>query len=266
MLLTSETKQQTTSLKQLRILHFNDVYNVDPTARGDKCGGAARFVRLVKSYQKGGEKYDGTIGEPLVFFSGDAFNPSMMSTITKGAQMVPVLNALNLTAACYGNHDFDFGVDTLLRLRSKCTFPWFISNVKVKETGQQLADGEISRIIVHPDTGLKIGVMGLVESEWMATLATVEEEDIEYTDFVTEGRKLAMELRQQGADIVVAMTHMREPNDRRLATECGDIIDIILGGHDHHYFVGAIEPYNIHLCKSGMYKSDAVSNVVCNYR
>ena len=236
---------------KLRILHFNDVYNVDPTPKGNVCGGAARFVTLVKSYQQGGSQYDPSCGSPLVFFSGDAFNPSMMSTITKGAQMVPVLNALGLTAACYGNHDFDFGVDTLLKLRSKCTFPWFISNVKVKATGKQLADGEISQIFTHPETGLKIGLMGLVESEWMATLATVEEEDIEYTDFVQVGRQLAQELRQQGADIIVAMTHMREPNDRRFAQECGDVVDIVLGGHDHHYWVGPIEPHGVHLCKSG---------------
>jgi 5'-nucleotidase len=249
--LTAETKEGKSGANKLRILHFNDVYNVDPTAKGNVCGGAARFVHLVNSYQKGGENYDESYGSPLVFFSGDAFNPSMMSTITKGAQMVPVLNALNLTAACYGNHDFDFGVDTLLKLRNKCTFPWFISNVKVRATGKQLADGEISQIFTHPETGLRIGIMGLVESEWMATLATVEEEDIEYTDFVQVGRALAKELRSQGADIIVGMTHMREPNDRRLAKEAGDVIDIILGGHDHHYWVGATEPHGIHLCKSG---------------
>ena len=217
--------------KKLRILHFNDVYNVTPSSRGDVCGGAARFVHLVNSFRPGGDNHDSTFGSPLIFFSGDAFNPSMMSTVTKGAQMVPVLNALNLTAACYGNHDFDFGVDNLLKLKNKSNFPWFISNVKVKQTGEQLADGEITKIIVHPETGLKIGIMGLVESEWMATLATVEENDVEYQDFVECGRMLAQSLREQGADVIIAMTHMREPNDRRLAAEAGDVIDILLGGH-----------------------------------
>jgi 2',3'-cyclic-nucleotide 2'-phosphodiesterase (5'-nucleotidase family) len=33
---------------------------------------------------------------PLVLFSGDAFNPSLMSTITLGKQMVPILNMLNV--------------------------------------------------------------------------------------------------------------------------------------------------------------------------
>lgn len=36
----------------------------------------------------------------------------------------------------------------------------------------------------------------------------------------------------QGCKIVVALTHMRTPNDIRLAKEV-DEIDLILGGHDH---------------------------------
>lgn len=38
----------------------------------------------------------------------------------------------------------------------------------------------------------------------------------------------------QGCDYVIALTHMRTPNDIRLA-ENVDGIDLILGGHDHVY-------------------------------
>ena len=37
-------------------------------------------------------------------------------------------------------------------------------------------------------------------------------------------------------DIVIALTHMRWNNDRRLAA-CAQHIDLILGGHDHNYGV-----------------------------
>ncbi len=36
----------------------------------------------------------------------------------------------------------------------------------------------------------------------------------------------------QGCKIVIALTHMRTPNDLRLAKEVEEI-DLILGGHDH---------------------------------
>ncbi len=39
----------------------------------------------------------------------------------------------------------------------------------------------------------------------------------------------------QGCDLIIALTHMRDPNDLRLAREVPEI-NLILGGHDHHYF------------------------------
>ena len=65
----------------LRILHYNDVYHVDP-ASAEPIGGLARFVTLCRDYRDD-ERFK---GQPklLTFFSGDAFNPSLESTVTKG--------------------------------------------------------------------------------------------------------------------------------------------------------------------------------------
>jgi len=68
----------------------------------------------------------------------------------------------------------------------------------------------------------------------METLSTVDPEDLEYLDFVSEGRRLAKELRAEGVDYVIALTHMRWPNDIRLAENVEEI-DLILGGHDHDF-------------------------------
>lgn len=43
----------------------------------------------------------------------------------------------------------------------------------------------------------QIGFIGVVEEEWLVTLATVDREEVTYLDFVTEGTKLARELRQE---------------------------------------------------------------------
>lgn len=55
-------------MAQLSIIHFNDVYNVDPNSSTEPIGGAARFLTAVKTFQH---------LNPLVLFSGDAFSPSM---------------------------------------------------------------------------------------------------------------------------------------------------------------------------------------------
>jgi 5'-nucleotidase len=65
----------------LRIVHYNDVYHVDSSS-AEPVGGAARFMTLVNHYRDD-EKWKGQSGL-ISLFSGDAFNPSLESSITKG--------------------------------------------------------------------------------------------------------------------------------------------------------------------------------------
>ena len=60
----------------------------------------------------------------------------------------------------------------------------------------------------------------------------------------------APKLREQGADIVVAITHAREPNDNKLAEQTPPgMLDLILGGHDHFYAHNIIN--GTHCLRSG---------------
>lgn len=262
----------------LHLFHFNDVYNVGQRDK-EPVGGVARFAARVKEVAStqsrwaasrgaaatpGAAAAGGAGGEPssngggsggtdadaeaapLVLFSGDALNPSSFSIVTKGMHMVDALNGLGLSAACVGNHDLDFGVENLERARERSNFPWLLSNCNARETGEPLA-GALQSVLLRRQ-GVTVGLMGLIESDWLECLGAVQPEDVEYTDFVKRGTELAAELRKSGADIVIALTHMRVPNDTRLANEATGI-DIILGGHDHHYEVAKIN--GVTLIKSG---------------
>lgn len=209
-------------MSALTILHFNDVYNIEGHP-DEPVGGASRLVGFVKSCQH---------LNPLVLFSGDALNPSLMSVYLKGEQMIPVLNGIGVQCAVYGNHDFDFGVDHLEDMTEQMTFPWLLSNIRDNANEEPLARGEITCVLNH--NGIKVGLIGLVEEEWMVTLPTVDPNDIIFSDFLVEGRRLGAMLKEQGADLVIALTHMRWPNDERLAEEAPEI-DLVLGGHDHDY-------------------------------
>lgn len=63
-------------------------------------GGVARFQSLVNYYRESPR----FAGQPNIFtlFSGDAFNPSLESTVTKGTHMVPFLNKIGTDVACVG--------------------------------------------------------------------------------------------------------------------------------------------------------------------
>lgn len=98
---------------------------------------------------------------------------------------------------------------------------------------------------------MKIGLVGLVEHEWLATMPLLEHDDVMYLDFVSEGRRLCRLLREEYAvDMVIALTHMRAPNDLQLGAQVPGI-DLILGGHDHHYSVERCHPGSTLLFKSG---------------
>ena len=138
--------------------------------------------------------------------------------------------------------DFDFGVDVLRSHLWRFKFPWLLSNVMDSRTGNPLGGAQRSTIIIHQ--GINIGLLGLVEREWLLTIPSIEaDRDILFLDFIDEGRKLAKSLRDSGADIVIALTHMRSPNDRLLAAAVPEI-QLLLGGHDHETEIVETTPHS----------------------
>lgn len=107
--------------------------------------------------------------------------------------MVTCLNKFGIHSACIGNHDFDFGVERLSVLIQETNFPWLISNVVDKITNKPLANANVKQVLQIDD--LRIGLIGLVELEWIETLSALDYDDIIYECFVSAGNRLANELR-----------------------------------------------------------------------
>jgi 5'-nucleotidase len=231
----------------LRFIHYNDVYNVE-AGSSDPVGGIPRFQTLFKHYRND----DQFIGQPdlLTLFSGDAFNPSLESSVTKGAHMVPVLNKLGTDVACVGNHDLDFGVKQFRNLSSQCDFPWLLANVLDPALGDDVPLANARKtLMLTASNGIKVGVIGLVEREWLATINALPP-NLVYKSVSATANELAPELRKQGAQMVIALTHQREPNDNKLAQKALEAaVDLVLGGHDHYYSHSFIN--GVHVLRSG---------------
>lgn len=78
---------------------------------------------------------------------------------------------------------------------AKTNFPWLMSNVIDNETGRPLGSGKKTHVIVH--NSIKIGLMGLVEKEWLDTLPTIDPKEVTYTDFIKTANKLVAQLRNE---------------------------------------------------------------------
>ncbi|KAF7295257.1 25S rRNA adenine-N(1) methyltransferase [Mycena indigotica] len=229
---------------QLKILHFNDVYRCAPqklTPGSPETIDVTQFAALLDGLRS---------PDSLVLFSGDVFSPSVESSVTRGSHMVPVMNELRPAVALTekGNHDFDFGYIHLAKLVQATNFPWLLSNIIDTETSRVPAG--LNEFVVIERPQLRIGIIGLVEKEWIGTVATWPS-NFEYKDMKTVGLKLSKRLRgEQNCDIVIALTHCRVPNDIALARGLNALspsaqnesfaslqgVDLVLGGHDHLYY------------------------------
>ena len=76
------------------------------------------------------------------------------------------------------------------QLCGECDFPWFMSNCDWRGTGTPLGGGERSVLLEHG--GLTIGLMGLIEREWLATLSTISEDELCWRDDVEVARELVL--------------------------------------------------------------------------
>ncbi|CAF0939710.1 unnamed protein product [Brachionus calyciflorus] len=209
--------------KTLRIIHFNDVYNIEGLLE-EPVGGAARFKTALDFFRN---------KQSLVVFSGDAFSPSTLSLFSKGNQMVDCLNKMSIHAAAIGNHEFDMGVEILNKLVKRSNFPWLLSNIYDPETLKPFL--ELNTQVTLTINNVKVGIIALAEKEWVKSLSSVSFDDILFESFVYVARKFAKELKlKQNCDIVIALTHMRWKNDETLAKKVPEV-DLILGGHDHDY-------------------------------
>ncbi|KAI0721526.1 Metallo-dependent phosphatase [Cerioporus squamosus] len=240
----------------LNILHFNDVYRVQPFKLNPKSPETIDVTQWASMLddvrdqwpQRPDGKRDG-----LVLFSGDVFSPSVESSVTRGSHMVPVMNAIGPDVSLTGNHDFDFGYPHLSKLVKDTNFPWILSNIIDTETSRVPED--LLEFYVFERAGVRVGVIGLVEKEWIATVSTWPS-NFKYKDMAEVAIDLSKRLRdpegEHKCDIIIALTHARVPNDIALAKSIHALspsaqekepidnvhgADIIFGGHDHLYYI-----------------------------
>ncbi|KAI0371748.1 Metallo-dependent phosphatase [Pilatotrama ljubarskyi] len=240
----------------LNLLHFNDVYRVQPFKLHPKSPEIIDVTQWAAMLDDVRDQWplrpDGK-RDGLVLFSGDVFSPSVESSVTRGSHMVPVMNAIGPDVSLTGNHDFDFGYPHLSKLIQDTNFPWLLSNIIDTETSR-VPEG-LLEFYVFERSGVRVGVIGLVEKEWIATVSTWPS-NFQYKDMAEVAVDLSKRLRDpQGehkCDIIIALTHARVPNDIALAKSVYALspsaqqsrsidnmhgADIIFGGHDHLYYV-----------------------------
>src|SRR5215471_8165037 len=200
----------------LTLLTVNDVYEITPV-QGK--GGLAELMSLLRAER--------ATTHHLTTVNGDFLSPSVMSALLKGSQMVALFNTLGVDAVVFGNHEFDFGPEVTQQRMAEATFPWLGANVlgpDGKPFGGALAT------MTRQVGALTIGLFGLLTPE-TAQLSS-HGSAVTFAPVVPTAKTAVQALRQAGADVVIALTHLSLAEDRTLAQQVPGI-SVILGGHEH---------------------------------
>jgi len=210
---------------RFKILQINDVYKIEGL-EGGQSGGLARVRTLRKLLES-----DGT--PVLVLHAGDALYPSVMSKYLDAKPMVDVLNLLDGDAAkldpklivTLGNHEFDKSDSRVLLDRLKeSSFLWVSANVRWCDPTCDKTFPNTSDVVVLEMDGVKVGIVGLIypfKKSW-----------VQSTDVIGAARDAVQVLLQEGATVIIALTHQDMNADVELVRAIPRI-DLVIGGHDH---------------------------------
>jgi len=223
--------------REVVVVAINDMYRIEGVEGGQQ--GGMSLVRALR------QQLEQQTPDLLFLHAGDFLFPSLLSEKTNGAHMVEMMNLLDGASGVhdarmfvvFGNHEFDQSQRkhaALLQARiDQSEFQWLGSNIRFsEEAGKPLVASKnlmVSKIV--ESGGVRIGLLGLTTDKKSANkIAYVDE----FLDPVYVAGEQTKRLREQGAEVVIALTHLPLETDQEILTSLGDNgPDLIIGGHEH---------------------------------
>ncbi len=219
--------------ERIVILHTNDTHSqIEPYDASHKrygdLGGVVRRSALIDSIRS---------VEPHVLLvdAGDAVQGKPYFNIFGGEAEFEAMNVMGYDVRTLGNHEFDAGMERLARLVSGSTADFISSNYDLSQTP---LNGLLKEYLIKEVAGIRIGFLALnVNPEGLIPAQLCE--GVVYHDPIERANRVAALLREEGADVVVAISHLgytsekeKNPTDPEVARASVDI-DVIIGAHSH---------------------------------
>ena len=222
--------------KQLTILHTSDTHScilpLNKNLADTLFAGRAGFIRRINMLKEERKK-DPNL---LLFDSGDFSQGSPYYTLFKGDVEIGLMNRMHYDAGTIGNHEFDFGIDNMVRLFKKANFPIICSNYDFRGTPLEEL---VKPYIVLKRKGIRIGVFAL-DPQLEGLVATDNYGPIKYLNPVTVANDMVKILRgKEKCDLVICISHLgwedKGMGDQMMIAGSRGI-DVVLGGHSHSFF------------------------------
>ncbi len=221
--------------KTITILHTNDTHStimpLNPNLADTLLAGRGGFLRRLAMIKEERQ------ADPdlLLIDSGDFSQGSAYYSMFQGDVEVGLMNLMHYDAATIGNHEFDFGLENMIRIFRKAKFPIICSNYDF--TGTELAK------IVKPYTiikrkGVKIGLFALCP-KLEGLVFTKNYGPLVYLDPIEVANNMIDILKKQNkCDYVICISHLGWQGKDFIdpwVIQNTTGIDLVLGGHSHTY-------------------------------
>ncbi len=221
---------------ELNILHINDLHSriesinkfdstcsAEEESKNECFGGVARLKALIDQ-----KRQDLSGKNVLLLNAGDNFQGSLFFTTYKGLAEAEFLNLMKFDAMTVGNHEFDESEDGLAGFLDKIAFPVVTANV-LPSVKSKIGD-RIKPSLVLDVGGQKVGIVGAVANDTPELSSPGP--DILIGDDVATTTAAVEELKKQGVDKIIALTHVGYPRDLAAIAKIPDV-DVVVGGHSH---------------------------------
>lgn len=227
------------------IIHINDVHaRFEETNElssackdGEKCiGGYARAVTIIKKLMA---KHQHQHTNPIYLNAGDSFQGSPWYTFGRWNVTSEMFNLLNADAITLGNHDFHDGVPGLIPFLETLQSNVVIANID--DSNEPEIQNKYNKSIVIDRFDRKIGIIGILLRNVDKIADTGK---LNFIDEATTIQNEAFELKRQGVDIIIVLSHCGLSADYEIAKKIGLYIDVIVGGHSHTFMFTETETTN----------------------
>lgn len=190
---------------RVRILHTNDFHGrllPQDLGRDDgrQVGGSAV---LAAHFDSARARF---VGPTVLVSAGDALQGTALSNMTWGRPVIAAYNRKGYDAAALGNHEFDWGQDTLEARVAESAFPWLAANLFVARTDTHPAWARPWTMVERG--GVRVAVIGLALETTPDVVMAGRTDGLEFRDAPAAVDRYAREARAAGADFVIVTAHI----------------------------------------------------------
>lgn len=237
-------------VKRVRIVHTNDFHGRLAPQRPSWAGGrtVGGSAVLAAHFDSAAARFD---GPTFVLSGGDDMQGTAVSNLSWGRATIAAHNASGYDAAALGNHEFDWGLDTLRARIGESRFPWLAANVYAAGTRRQ--PEWLRPWTMLERGGVRLAVVGAALPNTPQVVMAGRVAGLEFGAVGPAVDRSAREARAAGADFVVVSLHVgaecegpgtgAPPEQESVGCE-GELleaaeqitepVDLLVGGHTHN--------------------------------